>query len=243
MRRKTLFALIFLIPALVLTAQNSNQNDDISRTISVTGSASMNVMPDEIIFFISLEEYWEEQFLPNTDKNDYKTKVSIDKIENLFFEKIDKIGIPRNSILLVNTGRSWLWDSKSILYKNYNISVTDFETADEILYKLDFYGIETARISELKKIDIAIYRKEVKSQAMVAAKNKAAYLLKTIDEELGRVISIKERSYESASSFYGPSTSAYSNVFMGSAGESKNEDNFRAIQLRYEIEAIFEIKE
>ena len=243
MKSKTLFILIFLMSALVLTAQNSNQNDDINRTISVTGSASMNVMPDEIILSVSLEEYWEEQFLPNAKKEDYKTKIAIDKIENIFFKKIDKIGISRDSILLVNTGRSWLWNSKSIVYKNYNISVSDFETADEILYKLDFYGIETAQISELKNKDIPKYRKEVKKLAMLAAKNKAAYLLETIDEELGRVISIRERSYESSSSFYRPSRSAYSNVHMGSAGESENEDNFRAIPLRYEIEAVFEIRE
>ncbi|MCD4731058.1 MAG: SIMPL domain-containing protein [Bacteroidales bacterium] len=241
MKKRTLFILIFLISVLVVTAQNLNDNKD--RTISVTGSASMNVMPDEIIMSVSLEEYWEEQFLPNTNKNDYKTKVSIDKIENIFFEKIDKIGIPRDSILLVNTTRNWLWNSVSVIQKNYNISIINFETADKILIEMDFHGIKSTRISELKNKNIPEYREDVKKQAMLAAKNKAAYLLETIDEELGRVISIRERSHESGSSFYRPSRSAFSNVHMGSAGESKNEDNFRSIPLRYEIEAVFEIRE
>lgn len=131
----------------------------------------------------------------------------------------------------------------SVIQINYNISVSNFETADLILYELDFYGIKSVRISELKNEKIPEYRQDVKKQAMLATKNKAAYLLESIDEELGRVISVNERNYENFSSFYQPSTSAYSNVMMGSAGESENEDNFRAIPLRYEIEAVFEIRE
>jgi len=243
MKRKALFTLILLTFSLLVAAQDLLQDDNKNRTISVTGSASMNVMPDEIILSVSLEEYWEEQFLPNTKKEDYKTKVAIDKIEDIFFENIDKIGISRDSILLVNTSRNWLWNSVSVIQINYNISVSNFETADLILYELDFYGIKSVRISELKNEKIPEYRQDVKKQAMLAAKNKAAYLLESIDEELGRVISVNERNYENFSSFYQPSTSAYSNVMMGSAGESENEDNFRAIPLRYEIEAVFEIRE
>ena len=131
----------------------------------------------------------------------------------------------------------------SVVYKNYKISVLNFETADKILLEMDFYGIKEVKISELKNKDIPKYRKEVKSQAMLAAKDKAVYLLETIDEELGKVISIREQNYENHSIYSRPSVSARSNVFMGSAGESINEDNFRSIPLRYAIEAVFEIKE
>jgi len=242
MKRKALYILFLLVSTSVLFAQDIFTNEDIKRTISVTGSASMNVMPDEIILSISLEEYWEEQLLPNSRREDYKTKVFMVDIEAEFFNKIDKIGIPRDSLVLESTGRNWTWRPKSVVFKNYRISVESFELADLILYEMDFYGIKSASISELKNKNISVYREDVKKQAMLAAQNKAAYLLETIDEALGRVISIRERSHESVSSFYRPSRSAYSNVAMGSAGESNNEDIFRTIPLRYEIEAIFEIK-
>lgn len=241
MKRKALYILLLLVSTSVLFAQDIFTKDDINRTISVTGSASMNVMPDEIILSISLEEYWEEQLLPYSRRADYKTKVFIVDIEAEFFNKIDKLGIPRDSIVLERTGRSWTWHPKSVVFKNYRISVKSFETADLILYEMDFYGIKSASISELKNKNISEYREDVKKQAMLAAKNKAAYLLETIDEALGRVLSIKERGYESGSSFYRPSRSTYSNVAMGSAGESNNEDIFRFIPLRYEIEATFGI--
>lgn len=242
MKRKTLITLVVLMNSLILGAQTLFENNNNNRRITVTGSATMNIMPDEIIISIRLEEYWEEQFLPNTRKEDFEDKVTIDKIETEFFNKIDKIGIPKDSILLESSGRSWYWYPLSVVYKNYKISVSNFEIADEILYEMDFYGIKSVNISELKNINIPQYRKEVKSEAMIAAKNKAAYLLETIDEELGRIISVKERNSENHSMFSRPSASAYSNVMMGSSGDSKNEDNFRSIPLRYEIEAVFEIK-
>lgn len=242
MKRKTLIAALFLISSSLLLAQDIFPEDEKNRTISVTGSASMEVMPDEIILSITLEEYWEEQFLPNAKREDYKTKVLIVDIETEFFNKIDKIGIPKDSLLLESSGRSWVWRPLSVVYKNYKVSVASFEVADQILYEMDFYGVKSAGINELKNKDISEYRADVKKQAMLAAKNKAAYLLETIDEDLGRVISIRERSHEGNSSFFRPNFSARSNTRMSSAGQANNEDTFRSIPLRYEIEATFEIR-
>ncbi len=73
MKRKALCTLFLLIPTSIIFAQDIFIDDDVNRTISVTGSASMNVMPDEIILSISLEEYWEEQLLPSSRREDYKT--------------------------------------------------------------------------------------------------------------------------------------------------------------------------
>lgn len=243
MKKGTIIFLLILTLGTALEAQNFNQNTDTKRTISIVGSATMNVIPDEIILFIGLEEYWEEQLLPNTNKDDYNTKVSIDKIEDIFTEEITNIGIHQDSIILVNTGRKWLWPSKSVIYRNYSISVRDFKTADEILYVLNFHGINAAQIYELKNIDIPEYRKVVKKQAMLAAQNKAIYLLEAIDEELGTIISVRERSHESIGSFNKPIKSVYSNVRMGSSGNMENEDIFRSIPLRYEVEAVYKIKQ
>jgi len=243
MRKVTIIIFLIITIGAALEAQNFSQNTDTKRTISIVGSATLNVIPDEIVLFIGLEEYWEEQLLPNTNKDDYNTKVSIDKIEDIFFERITKIGIHKDSIILVNTGRKWLWISKSVIYRNYSISVRDFKIADEILYVLNFHGINAAQIYELKNKDIPEYRKEVKKQAMLAAQNKAIYLLEIIDEELGRLISVRERSHERMGSFNKPIKSVYSNVRMGSSGNIENEDIFRSIPLRYEVEAVYEIKQ
>lgn len=214
------------------------------RTINVNGSATMDVIPDEIILKINLEEYWEEQYLPNKTKDQFVTKVALGVIEKKFFETLDKLKISRDSVLLESIGNIRRWDYKLVQYKVYKISVTTFEKADKILFELDFHGIASANVAELKNKKLTQYRQDVKKEAMLAAKNKAEYLLNVINEQLGVVISINEVNSESGTYYSGSGTSSLlSNTFMGSTGNVENKDLYRYIPLRYHIDATFEIKE
>ena len=94
------------------------------------------------------------------------------------------------------------------------------------------------RIGELKNKEITEYRKQVKIEALKAAKSKAAYLLSGIDKQLGDIISIVELTDDNN---YRRPQPLLSNTMMATSEDSEIE-NFKKIKLRYEIKAKFEIK-
>jgi hypothetical protein len=68
------------------------------RFIEVTGSAEMLIEPDEIIFYIGLAEYWENEFKaapPNMSKGE---KVKILDIEQQLLKDLKNIGISKKDI-------------------------------------------------------------------------------------------------------------------------------------------------
>ena len=240
--------LLFIISISLLLFScdcDTDENHPKSRTITVTGSAAMTVIPDEIVISVTLEEYWPAQFTSNVDPKDYNNKVSMKKIEAGFFKTLADLEIPQDSIILDQTGRRWQYKGKSNLYKSYRIIVATFDKADSLIAAMDEYGVSNIRISEVRNKNLTEYRAQVKAQAIRAALGKASALLKAIDERPGKVISINENNYESLGSQWPGSSnnvSMISNTFMGSSGNSNNEDTFRKIPLRFEVTAVFEIK-
>jgi uncharacterized protein YggE len=85
-------------------------------------------------------------------------------------------------------------------------------------------------------------RKEVKIAAMKAAKEKAAYLLESIDEKVGRIISVQEVSDNYSSYRWRGNQNLVSNVSVQSNRSSDEFDQVTSITLRYQIKAKFEIQ-
>jgi len=82
------------------------------------------------------------------------------------------------------------------------------------------------------------YRKQVKIEALKAAKVKAAYLLESLGKQVGDAISITEIIEDNG---FLRSQSATSNTIMASP-DNTSVDNIKKIKLRYEMRAKFEIK-
>ena len=119
--------------------------------------------------------------------------------------------------------------------KAFEISLTDFSLINRMISEINNTGIEYMRIGELKHKDISNYRKEVKKQALIEAKEKATYLVETMDKNLGDIISIRE-----ANNDYGwMSRNMMSNTTMESSSGGMEIE--KRIKLRYEIVAQFEI--
>ena len=210
-----------------------------SKYIEVTGSAEMLIQPDQFVFIIGIEEYWEEEFEKKKEFKDYKNKVEISEIEKQLLKDLSSIGIKVKNIKSTEVGNYWRYRGKEFLIsKKLEITLTNFQTINRIISKLDRKGIDYMRIGELKNKNLVNYRKEVKKRALVAAKEKAKYLLETIDKKLGDVISITELNNQN---YLWEPALATSNALMNSRNnsEAKNE---KKIKLRFEIKAKFEIK-
>jgi len=235
--KNTLLFLTFLFCFGILKSQDIN--NDLIRFIEVTGSAELEIEPDEMRLIIGIEEYWKEEFDKNTEFKDYKTKISIIEIEKNLLADLAKIGIQKESIIIREVGNSWRYKGKEFLIsKQFELILSDFKKIDEIIRIINTKGIDYMRIGELKNKEITEFRKQVKVEALKAAKSKAEYLLTSIEKEVGDIISIVEMN--SDNNYWRPQ-SMTSNTLMATSDNS-GIDNIRKIKLRYEIKAKFEIK-
>ncbi|MCG8387306.1 MAG: SIMPL domain-containing protein, partial [Cytophagales bacterium] len=82
---------------------------------------------------------------------------------------------------------------------------------------------------------------ELRAEALKAAKEKANYLLGSIDEKLGGALEIQEIDYE-----YQPPVYARSVAYDAAAAESKvgyqSELEFKTITIKSEFRVVFEIE-
>lgn len=211
--------------------------------IEVIGSAEMEVEPDEIRLIIGIEEYWLEEFdivKDFKDFKDFKTKVPLNQIETSLLNELNKIGITKEQIIVKEVGNYWRYTGKDFMFsKQYELILNDFKKVDEITKEVKTKGIDYMRIGELKNKKLTDYRKQVKIEALKAAKNKAEYLLTSIGKKTGDVISITEMN-DSDGSWWSP-RNLTSNAIM-STPDNSNKENIRNIKLRYEIKARFEIR-
>ena len=234
-----------MIPLLVLLLAaflpiHAQQTQPLSqRFIEVTGSSEISVEPDEILFIIRIQEYWREEFEKKTKEDDYTTKIPIAYIEKDLLASLRKIGIKQEDITVQDVGDYWRQRGKDFLIgKQLEIRITDLQTIDAITRSINTNGVTYMGIGELKNKKIAQYRKQAKIEALQAAKEKAAYLLEGIGDQLGEVISVTEPQENPFS--YGYSQRLVSN--SSSAPESGSIENIRKIKLRYEMTARFAIK-
>lgn len=220
-------------------AKAQNSNNDKTKFIEVTGSAELEIDPDEFSFLIGIQEYWKEEFDKNTDYKDYKTKIPIDQIESKLLADLGKLGIKKENITLHEVGNYWRASGKEFLIgKQLELHLFDLRKIDEIIGTINIRGVDYMQIGELKNKGITDFRKQVKIEALKAAKNKAEYLLASIDKKVGDIISIVE--VDNQIDFW-TRRDPSSNTLMASPG-NPGSDNLRKIKLRYEIKAAFEIK-
>ena len=240
MKIKILFILLALSSGIL---HAGSPEDDQSHYIEVTGSAEMEVAPDEVVLIIEMQEYWKEEFEKKREFEDCKTKVPISTIEKDLRSCLDSLGIPENDIILRDVGNSWRYFGKELLInKQIQLRLSDMDKINEILMRIDTRGVSSMRIAELKNKKLTEYRKQVKVEALKAAKEKADYLLGSIDRETGDVIFVEEKENAGNNNpWFIQERNLLSNVSMNSPNDGGIEE-LRTIKLRYEVKARFEIR-
>ncbi len=232
--------LILLLFAISVFAQNAGIDD--LRFIEVAGSAEMEVEPDEIRFQIGITEYWKEEFEKGKEYKDYVTKIPLEEIEKNLMSELASIGITKEQMILKDAGTSWTREGKDFRKgKAVEIIITDFNLINEINRKVKTKGLSFMRISELKNKNITEYRKQVKIEAMKAAKEKATYLLQSVGENIGKVISIIELD-ENKNLYWAPQSALSNTIMQGSGSYEVENEALKQIKLKYEVKVRFEIK-
>jgi uncharacterized protein YggE len=227
---KKLFILIALV---AITSSTFAQAVDLRRKIEVSGIAEKEVTPDIINVSISLQEYL-----------DGKKKITIEQLESQLESAVKDAGIPKEDFT-INSVSAWnnTWNKKKtpdfLASKQYLIKFHDLNKYNQILNKVDPKGIQSTNIESFDYSKMTDLKKELKIQALLAAKEKAGYLLASINDKVGDAISITEVDN---GNYQAPRPMMYANkALMSNAAPAESDIDFKTIKLSFQINAIFEI--
>lgn len=229
-----------IIWALVLMIWMSGKGfaqESVERYIEVTGTAELEIVPDEIHFLIEIREYFEEEFDGHSKPEDYRTKVPLQRIETQLRAVLKKVGVAENDVRVQDVGDYWRESGRDFqVSKQLDIRLKDFKQIDELVRRLDTKGVRSMRVGELHNKDLSGYRKQGKVEALKAAKEKAAYLAEASGMRLGTVLRIVEADERGAMPYY--AGNVQSNIAFSNA---QSFDNFRTIKLRYSMLVRFQL--
>ncbi|MCX6317138.1 MAG: SIMPL domain-containing protein [Bacteroidetes bacterium] len=244
MIKKILLGICLAIATFTATAQQTAANP-FPKTISVSGSAEMEVIPDQIYVNIVLREYQKK----NEPKKDLET------LKTNFMESCRSIGLPDSIISIASyTGfNNYYWlrkDRKKTpdLFASitYQVKFSNSKQMDDLIEKLDDEATQSFEIVNTSHSKMSEYRKQLKILAVKAAKDKGIYLTEAIGEKLGPAITVNEPD-ESNLQIARISNNVYSQTRLENnvrydAGDKTVEIDFKRIKLRYEVSVVFALQ-
>ncbi|MBO6515628.1 MAG: SIMPL domain-containing protein [Bacteroidia bacterium] len=208
------------------------------RTINVSGTAEREVEPDIIVFNITIKEYWKEEFEPGKKYEDYKTRVPMTTIEPQILDQLKKAGVKESQIKVSSIGNFYRQAGKDFLVsKTLVLTLPDLKTVDAISKTVSSRGVSNMHIAELKHSQMEEIEKEVKVEALKAAKDKAEYMLKAIGEKCGPVLTINEAN----NGYYQPVQMKAEFATMRSSDGSNAATELKKIKISFQVNATFAI--
>jgi uncharacterized protein YggE len=230
MKKTSIFIMLFLITALTGFAQSV----DLRRRIEVFGTAEKEVTPDIINVSISLKEYL-----------DGKNKVAISDLEKQLEKAVNEAGIAKEDFTINNLSSYNYIDPKKktpdfLASKQYLIRFHDLNKFNQVLSKIDPKGIQSTNIDSYDYSKMEALKNELKLKALLAAKEKAIYLLNGINEKLGGAISITENE---DNNFQSPRPVMYmaKSASLNESIVSDSDIAVKNIRLNFQVHAVFEI--
>jgi len=208
------------------------QQVDLRRKINVSGTAETEVTPDIIYIGISLKEYLNG-----------KKKVDITELEKQLFAAVQKVGIAKENLTISNLS-SWNYETEKkknpdfLASKQYRLKVNDLNKFNAILEAIDAKGIANTNIESYDYSKTESLKKDLKIKALLAAKEKATYMVEALGDKLGSVIEIQDGGDNVIQPVY--RTFAMKAEMSDAAGAP--EIDFKKIKLNFTVNAVFEIK-
>ncbi|HET6994069.1 MAG TPA: SIMPL domain-containing protein, partial [Chitinophagaceae bacterium] len=220
------------------------------KTITVSGSAEMEIVPDEIYVLVELKEY---------DKIG-AGKIGLESIKADFLNRCKQAGLADSVISIAAYDGDnpssyyyyyyYYWKkrgNKDVLYSSisYQVKFSDSKTMDALVTLLDNKATEKFMVIRTSHSRIMEYRKQLKIRAIKAAKEKANYLAEAIDEKAGEAISINELENNNYWGNYGLAiaNSAISQPYNSDEAVNNSPGtDFKKIKLQFKITAVFALK-
>ena len=243
MKRIIIVSWIAILSIIVTTVKS--QEVIKQKTINVSGSAEMEVVPDEIYVQVEIREY---------DRKGGAGKTDIETLKNDFLKSALSLGIAESDISVQSYSG---WDGDYWWYRKnkkrnpdmkasitYLVKLASTKKMDELVQKLDDEATQNFSIAKVSHSKIEEFKKQLKILAIKAAREKANYLAEAINEKAGEALTINEPM--EANFFPQPmyANKMMANAEMGDAAGGSEAPNidFKKMKLRFEVNVIFAIK-
>lgn len=232
---------LLLMSIAFVSVSFAQQVNPYPKTINVNGSAEIEIVPDEIYVQIELGEYEKKG----------SGKIGLEAIKKKFFEATKAVGIPDSLISIAgyqgqNTVPYWERKKKKtpdmLASISYQVKFKNVKLMDALVEKLDDEATRNFFITKTSHSKIEQFRKELKMEAVKAAKVKAAYLAEAINEKVGVAVTINEPVDFSMQPVF--KTMALANTMLERAddgGYAGSDIDFTKIKLKYEVSVVFQI--
>ncbi|PVD53459.1 hypothetical protein DC498_02760 [Terrimonas sp.] len=236
---------IYIISGIAISQANTpSYINPYPKTIAVTGSAEMEIIPDEIFVQVDLREY--------EKKGGHK--IDIETIKDKFLNACKAIGIPDTSI---STASYQGMDRLYWLYKkrktpdmtstiSYQVKFSNTKAIESLIEKLDDEATQHFFIARISHSRMDEFRRLLKIQAAKAARDKAGYLAEAIGEKVGEAISIREPLEKTEMPFQNfdlaSNTLMRKQVNAGESFEKGEGTDFKKIKIKFEISTVFALK-
>ncbi len=204
--------------------------------LETTTKVDTLVSPDKIYLNIVISE------------SDTKGKISVEELENKMADQLKSIGIDIDQQLklvdLASNFKKYFLKQKDVLKsKNFTLEVYDAFTAGKVMVGLEKIGISNIKIKRTDYSKIEDLRIELKSKAILRAKEQGEALLEPLGQKLGKAIYISDFNRNFIGSLQGKAAG----IQMAYDSEkSKNIDpldiQFEKIKVQIEINVKFIIE-
>lgn len=236
---KRLFTIALVALSTLSSLNAMAQQVDLRKKITVSGTAETEVTPDIIYISISLKEYLKD--------GNSKKKVDITTLETQLYNAIQKAGLPKEN-LTINNLSSWNYQTEKkknpdfLASKQYRLKVTDLNKFNLILEGIDAKGIASTNIESYDYSKIESLKKELKIKALLAAKEKATYMVEALGDKLGSVLDIQDHGDNVVQPQVYRNYAMKTMAMADGVAESAPEIDFKKIKLSFTVNTVFEIK-
>lgn len=232
MKNTMIIISIMVVTAFPVFAQESFKGEHF---IEVTGSAEMEIEPNELVLFIRLKEF-----------EDNRQKISLEKIDQDFLAALKAAQIDRKKLSLAGGGSSieriGKRDSDAFREKSYQLSLQSAAELEKLVATLEKVQVFQAYIMKLDHTDMEKFKTELKVKALQAAKVKAEILMKAIGAEVGKPLMVREWDYGPVQPLARQDMMMANVMMKDESGIREEPIGFRKMKLREQVTAQFEIK-
>ena len=175
----------------------------------------------------------------------------LDIIKSEFLTACSTAGIPDSCISIYSYDgfNNYLWskrkkakDAELLTSITFQVKFSSSIQMDKLIEKLDDEATKSFDIENTSHSRMTEYRKQVKVQAIKAARDKAVYLLEAIGEKPVVLVSVTELDEPVFPTTYYQYNSLYNNNYQDSMNSPSTDIIFKKIKIRSEVQVVYSIR-
>lgn len=204
--------------------------------IEVNGMAEKEITPDRIYLGILIRE-----------RTTGKDKITVGEQEEKLKAGLRKKGIPLENLYLADANANYFnrpWKTREVISQaQYELRLGTASEVSDVMNLLDEIEITDAWISKVDHSRMEELKKDLRIEAIKAAKAKSDYLLSAIGQQTGKALIVRENEMYQPPMYYNKMANARMEVMDASGAAPEYEPvDFRKIKIQTSIYVKFEVK-